>query len=96
MVSPSPGGFWGAASPDRWTQIPEGVSHRALKQQLEGFSSILHNFCNFWEPQKCWNVTKLELQGERGQLRESKSINERFSRRHCHHQRSRFSSSILF
>lgn len=23
-------------------------------------------FCDFWEPQKCWNVMKLELQGERG------------------------------
>lgn len=73
--------------------MPEGISHRALKQQLEGFSSIPRDF---WEPQKCWNVMKLELQGERGQLRESKSINARFSRHHCHHQRFRFSSLILF
>lgn len=40
------------------------ISHRALK--LEGFFLHLLCFFGFWEPQKCWSVMELELQGERG------------------------------
>lgn len=50
---PSPGGFRGAASLERYTD-PRGHFLHPLQ------------FCDFWEPQKCWDVMKLELQGERG------------------------------
>lgn len=45
--APRPGGFRGAASLERWTQIPEGISHTALKQWLEGFSSLPCDFVVF-------------------------------------------------